>query len=115
MGEIPVLVLTREAGADLTDHQYGAVTLDGNGKAVKAAAGVKIFGILQEPTKAGAAAPIMVVGVSQAKFSGAAVPGDELVTDANGLFKVDGAVATKTGASAIDNVAVNGITGVLIR
>jgi hypothetical protein len=84
--EVPLFAMSREAGADLSTHQYKFVKLDSNGRVIAVAAATDIpCGILQnKPNALGVAAEIMVAGVSEVQADGALAPGDLMGTSADG-------------------------------
>lgn len=115
MGETPKFVISVEAGVDLSTHRFKAVVLDANGKAVLPAAGVKMLGILQNDPIAGAAASVMVHGLSRVVLSGAITPMAELATAADGTLLVNGVAAAQSGALAVQNGASGTTVAVLLK
>ena len=100
--EIPKLVISLKAGADLSAHQYKCMKLDANGDAVITAAATDIpVGILQnKPDAAGKAAEIMVVGVSKVNQDADLTIGDLIGTSA------DGQLAKKTVGTDTTNYVI---------
>ncbi len=65
--EIPVLLASWEAGANLSAKQFFAVKLSSD-KAVLAGAGEAIVGILQNDPASGDTASVMMLGISKAEL-----------------------------------------------
>jgi hypothetical protein len=95
--EIPLLVVTRPAGADLTAKQFYFVELDTDGTVdVPSAAGQRVYGILQNKPNTGEEASILVFGVSKVHMSGAINEGEFVSTAADGRGRASTAQASGT-------------------
>ena len=75
-----------EASGDLSGDQFRFMTLDANGQAVRAGAGVSTIGVLQnKPSAAGQAATVSGPGATTKVVAGAAVvAGADVTSDAQG-------------------------------
>jgi len=82
--EIPVEMMTRTAGADLSAKQYYAVKVNSSGQVVLAGAGENAIGVLQNKPASGQAAQIMVLGESKAVYGASVTAGQNLAADASG-------------------------------
>lgn len=77
--EIPGVVISRPAGADLSALQYTFVKLDASGDTVLAATqGEAVVGVLQNNPDASGTASIMTSGVSKIRLEGTEATGDQL-------------------------------------
>jgi hypothetical protein len=91
-GEIPVLYLTFDAGADLTNYAFYVGTLNASGLIVpQTTAGAGGVGIIQDAVLAGRTTAVMAMGVSRAVY-GAAVSGPGVALTNN----VSGQLVTST-------------------
>lgn len=111
--EIPGLVITLEAAADLSTSQYKFVKLDTNGKAAAIAAVTDIpIGILQNAPASGASASVMVYGVSKVQGDADLARGNQIGTSVDGQAAayVAGTDTTKyiVGQVLEDNSAAGG-------
>lgn len=89
--EIPILVLSLKAGADLSaaTAQYKAVKLDASGDAILCAATTdKPLGVLQNTPASGGTAEVLVAGVTKVRSDAALAIGDQIGTAADGEFAV---------------------------
>ncbi len=82
--EVPIFNMTLEAAADLSAKQYLAIKVDANGKAAVAGDGENAIGILQNVPKAGQAATVMSLGISNAIYGDAVTAGNNVAVDAAG-------------------------------
>lgn len=85
--EIPSLVFTLPAGADLSAaaNQFKLVKLDGSGNAVLCSAVTDVpIGVLQNTPASGDAASIMAVGISKVQGGGALAIGNLIGPNASG-------------------------------
>lgn len=116
--EQPGLMLTREAGADLSAHQHKFVKLNSSGQVVAMAANTdKPFGILQDkPAASGRACQVMVSGVSKVQGDANLAKGDQIGSSADGQAAayVPGTDTTKyiVGEVLEDNAAAAGLATV---
>ena len=87
--EIPFNKISLEAAADLSAQQYKYVKVDAAGKAAAIAAATDLpIGVLQNKPLAGAAAEIMVDGVTKLQADAALTPGALIGTSADGQADV---------------------------
>ncbi|MGB9886747.1 MAG: hypothetical protein ACPLRW_07115 [Moorellales bacterium] len=111
--EIPVEMMTRIAGADLSNSQYLAVKVNASGQVVLAGAGENAIGILQNKPANGQAAQIMVLGESKAVYGASVTAGQNLAADASGkLVPASGEAAVL--AVALESGGANEIHTVLL-
>lgn len=116
--EIPGLVVTREAGEDLSAHKHKFVKLNSSGQVVAIAANTdKPFGILQDaPAASGRAAQVMCSGISKVQGDGNLAKGDQIGSSADGQAAayVPGTDTTKyiVGEVLEDNAAAGGLATV---
>lgn len=83
--EIPVLLQSFNAGADLSSSGFLVGTLNSSGLVVKqTVAGAGGIGIIQDAVLAGRTTPVMSLGVSRAVYGGTVAISDYLTNDANG-------------------------------
>lgn len=88
-----------EAAADLSAKQFYGVYVDSTGKAALcAAAGVQVYGVLQNVPTAGKQASVAVSGITRAIAGGVIAPGAKVKVDSAGKFVT--AAATTADASA---------------
>lgn len=113
--DIPGPMITLEAAADLSTHQYKFVTVDANGRAALCGDNGNCVGILQnKPDALGKPATVMIPGgVSKFVGSGNLVPGTIIASDAAGKGKAAAALGPTAGTVLI-NPAVDGQIGTLL-
>ncbi len=118
--EIPGLVISLPAGADLSGDQFQLVELaaDGNVDPVAAVAGNPFIGVLQNnPSNIGDACTIMVSGVSKVIAGDTCTVGDELVSDdvvAGSVEPLAAGAAQRIIGRCLITVADTELTSVLI-
>lgn len=107
-------VISLDAGADLSAHQFKIVTIDSSGNAVLAGAASTWVGVLQNAPAAGETAEVAVPtgsGRMKVAASGALAIGAEVTSDAAGL-----AVAAGAGTSLVGvTVTAAGAAGDLVE
>ena len=109
--EIPGLIITLEAGGDLSANQYQIVTIASDGQVdVQTSAGGACLGVLQnKPSAAGQAASIMVSGVSKIVADVTIDEGDNIQSS------TDGQAAVAVGADYVIGKALTpGAAGNLV-
>lgn len=89
--------ISKNAGADLSAHQFKAVKLDSNGNVVLCGNGELGLGVLQNNPGNGQTATVRISGVSKMVASGVIGAGVAIGSDANGKAKA--AVAGRTNTS----------------
>lgn len=83
--ELKLFDVSFEAGEDLSDAQFLAVTLNNAGKVVKVSStGAKAIGILQDNPPAGSGANVRMLGISKVKSGSAFAVGAVLASDGTG-------------------------------
>ena len=82
--EIPGILASFTAGEDLSSAQYLAVKIDSNGNIVKAGAGERAIGILQDKPKNGQAGSVMLYGISKAVYGASVTAGSALEVGSGG-------------------------------
>ena len=82
--EIPGLLASFTAGEDLSSAQYLAVKINSDGNIVKAGAGERAIGILQDKPENGKAGSVMLYGISKAVYGASVTAGDVLEVDSDG-------------------------------
>lgn len=116
--EIPGLIVSVDAGADLSSNQYFFVKLNSSGQVVAIAANTDIpFGILQnKPSASGQSASVMLYGVSKCVASADLTPANVIGPSANGRAAAyaNGTDTTKyvCGHVLDDNTGANGFVSV---
>lgn len=114
--EVPGLVLTFAAGEDLSSNQYYPVRLEADGQIdiAGASVGEDAIGIVQnKPSVVGAAATVMVSGVSKAVAgTGGTTAGVRVQAIADGV--TDAASGDYVIGIALDTAAAGVITRVLL-
>jgi hypothetical protein len=108
--EIPGLMHTYVAGADLSTHQYKAViasTTAAKQCLLAGAAATGILGVLQNKPASGRPGTVMLNGRTKAVYGATVAAGDPLATDASGRFIP--AAANPRVAIALEAGAVNEI------
>lgn len=93
--EIPVLLATFIAAADLTEKQFFFVKLDGNGAVVLAANGQRAIGVLQNKPDDTEEAQVMMLGITKVVGGAAGTIPGLVASDANGKA-VDAASTDQT-------------------
>ncbi|MDE2100077.1 MAG: hypothetical protein KGL39_22675 [Patescibacteria group bacterium] len=111
--EIPGLVITLTAAADLSTSQYKFVKLDSTGKAAAIAAVTDIpIGVLQNAPASGASASVMVYGVTKVQGAADLARGNQIgpSVDGQAAAYVAGTDTTKyiVGQVLEDNSAAGG-------
>ena len=109
--EIPILQVTRNAGSDLSAHQYKFVIIEADDDLAVAGAGVAAFGVLQDkPDAEGRAGNVMVVGISKVEAGATIASGARVMSNATGQ-----AITLATAASVcVGYCVVGGAVGQLI-
>lgn len=118
--EIPVLMYTLEAAADLSAKQYYFVKVDSSGKAAVCAAVTDVpCGVLQNKPTAGQAAAIMALGISKVNADADLAEGDLIGTSSDGQAAayVAGTDTTKyvVGQVLEENAAAGGLVTALVN
>jgi hypothetical protein len=90
--ELSLFDVSFEAGEDLSNAQFLAVSLNSSGKVVKATHTSKPIGILQDKPASGRAAEVRMLGISKVVAGGAFTIGSVLAADDNGRL-----IAASTG------------------
>lgn len=99
--EYPVLIVSREAGADLSAKQFCFVKLNATGKIVACNGLTDVpFGVLQNKPKSGATAEVLRLGLSKVSCNAAIAIGDLIGTSA------DGQAATKAVGTNVTHYVV---------
>lgn len=111
--EIPLMVVSRPAAADLSAKQYYAVKVDSNGEIVLAGASDSPAGILQNEPASGRTASVMAYGISRAVYGGNVTAGNRVRADANGKIVESGADEPVLGI-AMESGATDEIHAVLL-
>lgn len=85
--EIPGFSFTLIAGEDLTDSQFCAVDIDGDGKAALPTQGARAIGVVQNNPDIGEAATVVVTGVVKVQVGLTGVSaGDSVTVDDDGTI-----------------------------
>lgn len=114
--EVPGFVLSFEAGTDLSSSQFLLVELaaDNQIDPVAAAAGNPYIGIVQtNPDTVGAAATVMISGVSKAVAGAAVTVADEVVQGATTAGRVE-TLAAGAGQRVVGRALASGAAGEII-
>jgi len=82
--EIPGMLASFTAGEDLSSAQYLAVKINSDGNIVKAGAGERAIGILQDKPENGKVGSVMLYGISKAVYGASVTAGDALEVDSDG-------------------------------
>lgn len=112
--EIIVQNITLPAGANLSENQYFAVTVDSESNAVLAGAGEVAIGILQNDPNEDEAATIMTYGLTKAVFGDTVANGAIVTPDADGKL-VTSTTGDREVGIAIEGGAADEIGTVLLK
>lgn len=106
----PSDLMSTEAGADLSTHQFKAVNLDSNGRVfLSATAGSRVLGVLQDkPDAQGKAALVAFRGITKMKAEGPISKGDFVVASTAGLAITASATAYHRIGRALEAATVLG-------
>jgi hypothetical protein len=119
--EIPGFVVSLEAAADLSAHQYKFVKLNSSGQIAAIAAATDIpVGVLQnKPAAAGDVGEVMVLGVTKLQGDADLVKGNQIGTSADGQAdaKTAGTDTTEYAVGQVleDNSVAAGLITALIN
>lgn len=111
--ELPVLIRTYKANADLSAKQFSFVKFTADNTVdVCSAVTDKPCGVLQNKPTAGQAADVMVIGVSKVLAGGTIAAGDAVGTDATGkaIKETPGTDTTHFTAGQAEVAAASGDT-----
>lgn len=85
--DIPLLRCGQHyAGQDLSGHQYRAIKVDTNSKAIPAVAKDSIAGVLQNTPENGQSVLLEMKGITRCVFGATVASGVEVEVDADGKF-----------------------------